>query len=101
MNQYPLWRYTIVLLALITAIIFSLPNLYAPDPAVQISGESSSMLIDKEAYDIASDSLQQADIAVKQIAIVDNKLEIRLFSRADQLPAKKILQNAFKNQFIS
>lgn len=94
MNQYSLWKYAIVLLALITAIIFSLPNLYAPDPAVQISGESSSLVIDKEAYDIASDSLQQADIAVKQIAIVDNKLEIRLLSRTDQLPAKKILQNA-------
>lgn len=94
MNQYSLWKYAIVLLALITAIIFSLPNLYAPDPAVQISGESSSLVIDKEAYDIASDSLQQAEIAVKQIAIVDNKLEIRLLSRADQLPAKKILQNA-------
>ncbi|MEE3241075.1 MAG: protein translocase subunit SecD [Pseudomonadota bacterium] len=94
MNRYPLWKYAIVLLAFIMAIIFSLPNLYAPDPAVQVSGESSSMLIDKEAYDIASDSLQQAEIAVKQIVIVDNKLEIRLFSRADQLPAKKILQNA-------
>ena len=94
MNQYSLWKYAIVLLALITAIIFSLPNLYAPDPAVQISGESSNLVIDKEAYDIASDSLQQAEIAVKQIAIVDNKLEIRLLSRADQLPAKKILQNA-------
>ncbi|MAV76466.1 MAG: protein translocase subunit SecD [Cellvibrionales bacterium] len=94
MNQYSLWKYAIVLLALITAIIFSLPNLYAPDPAVQISGESSSLVIDKEAYDIASDSLQQADIAVKQIAIVDDKLEIRLLSRTDQLPAKKILQNA-------
>lgn len=94
MNQYSLWKYAIVLLALIAAIIFSLPNLYAPDPAVQISGDSSSLVIDKEAYDIASDSLQQAEIAVKQIAIVDNKLEIRLLSRADQLPAKKILQNA-------
>lgn len=94
MNQYSLWKYAIVLLALITAIIFSLPNLYSPDPAVQISGESSSLVIDKEAYDIASDSLQQAKIAVKQIAIVDNKLEIRLLSRADQLPAKRILQNA-------
>lgn len=94
MNQYSLWKYAIVLSALIMGIIFSLPNLYAPDPAVQISGESSSLVIDQEAYDIASDSLQQADIAVKQIAIVDNKLEIRLLSRADQLPAKKILQNA-------
>ena len=94
MNQYSLWKYAIVLLALIMGIIFSLPNIYAPDPAVQISGESSSLVIDQEAYDITSDSLQQADIAVKQIAIVDNKLEIRLLSRADQLPAKKILQNA-------
>jgi preprotein translocase subunit SecD len=94
MNQYSLWKYAIVLSALIMGIIFSLPNLYAPDPAVQISGESSSLVIDQEAYYIASDALQQADIAVKQIAIVDNKLEIRLLSRTDQLPAKKILQNA-------
>ena len=94
MNRYSLWKYATVLFALVTAIVFSLPNLYAPDPAVQISGESSSMVIDQGAFKLASDALDQADIAVKQIAIVDNKLEIRLLSRADQLPAKKILQNA-------
>lgn len=94
MNQYSLWKYAIVLFALIMAIVFSLPNLYAPDPAVQISGESSSLVMDQDDYNLASDSLIQANIAVKQIAIVDNKLEIRLLSRSDQLPAKRILQDA-------
>ncbi|MDZ4099069.1 MAG: hypothetical protein U1E13_10280, partial [Methylophilaceae bacterium] len=37
MNRYPLWKYLMVAIILIVAIIYSLPNVFGESPAVQIS----------------------------------------------------------------
>ena len=42
MNRYPLWKYLLLLGVLAVACIFALPNLYAPDPAIQITPQSSA-----------------------------------------------------------
>ena len=47
MKRYGLWRYLLILLILGLSIVYSLPNLYAPDPAVQISYTSSSQTVDE------------------------------------------------------
>ena len=47
MKRYGLWRYLLILLILGLGIVYSLPNLYAPDPAVQISYTSSSQTADE------------------------------------------------------
>ncbi|HIJ32632.1 MAG TPA: hypothetical protein HPP89_14285, partial [Gammaproteobacteria bacterium] len=36
-NQYPLWKYLLLALIVLTAATYALPNLYGEDPAVQIS----------------------------------------------------------------
>ncbi|HIJ29375.1 MAG TPA: hypothetical protein HPP91_12735, partial [Gammaproteobacteria bacterium] len=35
-NQYPLWKYLLLALIVLTAATYALPNLYGEDPAVQI-----------------------------------------------------------------
>ena len=42
LNKYPLWKYLLVLFTLLLGIFYAAPNLYAPDPALQIAGQSSS-----------------------------------------------------------
>ena len=37
MNQYPAWKYLLVLFILVTGIIYALPNLYGEDPALQVT----------------------------------------------------------------
>ncbi|MDP5055109.1 MAG: hypothetical protein NWP69_15075, partial [Congregibacter sp.] len=46
LNRYPLWKYLIVLLVVLGGALYAAPNLYAPDPALQIAGESSGTVID-------------------------------------------------------
>ena len=46
LNKYPLWKYLLVLFVLLLGFFYAAPNLYAPDPALQIAGQSSSQLID-------------------------------------------------------
>jgi preprotein translocase subunit SecD len=36
-NQYPLWKYVLILAVLLAGLLYALPNLYGEDPAVQVS----------------------------------------------------------------
>ena len=38
LNRYPLWKNLMVILVVAIGVLYSLPNIYGEDPAVQISG---------------------------------------------------------------
>ena len=37
MNRYPVWKYAIILIALVVGALFALPNLFGESPADQVS----------------------------------------------------------------
>ena len=43
MKPFGIWKYFLILIVLSFGIIYALPNLYAPDPAVQISYNDSTL----------------------------------------------------------
>ena len=102
LNQYPLWKYLLILVIVSIGFFYAAPNLYAPDPAVQISGESSAMVIDERSLSIASKALSAANIdffGAEVNALGTNAL-IRLKDRAQQLPAQRVIQRALGDGFI-
>ncbi len=46
MNRYPLWKYAIIVIALLIGSIYTLPNFYGEAPAVQVSAAKSSVKVD-------------------------------------------------------
>ncbi|WP_101757401.1 protein translocase subunit SecD [Oceanicoccus sp. KOV_DT_Chl] len=102
LNQYPLWKYLLVLFIISIGFIYAAPNLYAPDPAVQISGENSAMIIDEKALDILGDALTEANIEFfgAEIGEKGSSGLIRLKDREQQLPAQKIIQRALGDGYI-
>lgn len=93
MNQYPVWKYLILVFALTLGIVYSLPNLYAPDPAIQVSGESSSIIIGDEQLNRVSEGLKADGVNVLSATVDNNQLTIRLESREQQLAAKRLTQD--------
>ncbi len=94
MNRYSVWKYLILIAALAIGVIYSLPNLYEPDPAVQVSGESNTLILGDNELSSVSEALIANDIAVINASIIDNKLMVRLSERDQQLMAKRIIQDA-------
>ncbi|MBC7514705.1 MAG: hypothetical protein H7234_09770, partial [Herminiimonas sp.] len=43
MNRYPLWKYLIIVLALIFGVIYTVPNFFGESPAVQISSGKATL----------------------------------------------------------
>jgi len=88
----------LVLVAL--GFIYSAPNLYAPDPAVQISGQSTSLVIDQAALTKAGKALGKAGIEYFGEEASGSSGLIRLKLREQQLPAKKVIQEALGDDFV-
>lgn len=100
MNHYPLWKYVLILLVISLGAIYALPNLYTPDPAIQISGQNSGTEIDETLMSQVTGALEQAGIEYfGDEASGENGL-IRLKDRAQQLPAKSVIQKTLGSDYI-
>ena len=62
MNRYPLWKYPLILMVVVLGFIYAAPNLYRPDPAVQISGSSLTTPINQQILEKAVTALKAGGI---------------------------------------
>jgi preprotein translocase subunit SecD len=99
MNRYPLWKNLLVLIVLLVAGLYALPNLYGDDPAVQISAGRTAT-VDLALADKAEKALKTAGIEYKGAQLEDDKLLIRLTSADSQLKAKDVLSKSLVGDFI-
>ncbi|CDF82396.1 protein translocase subunit SecD [Pseudomonas sp. QL9] len=100
LNKYPLWKYLLILAVLAVGFIYSAPNLYPDDPAVQISGASTALQVTQADVDKASKALTDAGIAVKAGSLGKSSGLIRLVKKDDQLPAKDIVRRAMGDDYV-
>ena len=40
MNRYPVWKYLLMVLAVLIGLLYTVPNLYGESPAVQVDRKS-------------------------------------------------------------
>ncbi|MWJ27250.1 protein translocase subunit SecD [Halomonas sp. ZH2S] len=90
LNRYPLWKYLLILVILVTGLIYSLPNLYPEDPAVQVS---SDLALDVRRITQIENALSDADIEIKAFEEQNGQWLIRLKHPDDQLKARDILSD--------
>ncbi|MCW9012285.1 MAG: protein translocase subunit SecD [Gammaproteobacteria bacterium] len=85
-NQYPLWKYLLLLAVLVFGAIFSLPNLYGEDPSVLIALRNQN--IDQPTQDRIKELLKQSDISYKSFDTSNGNVLVRFDSTETQLSAK-------------
>jgi preprotein translocase subunit SecD len=101
LNKYPLWKYALILVVLAIGFIYSAPNLYPDDPAVQISGASSALQVKQADLDRVSKALVDAGITVKGASLGEKGSGlIRLTNQEDQLPAKDVVRKALGDDYV-
>ena len=101
LNKYPLWKYALIVLVLVVGFIYSAPNLYPDDPAVQISGASSALQVNQADLDRVSKALVDAKIPVKGTSLGEKGSGlIRLTNQEDQLPAKDVVRKALGDDYV-
>lgn len=97
-NQYPLWKYLLLIAALLMGTIYSLPNLYGEDPSVQISNRSQS-LIEEDRLKVEN-ILKQNEIEFKNVQIENNKVLARFNDTTAQLKASDKLTTILDKNYL-
>jgi preprotein translocase subunit SecD len=69
MNRYPLWKYLLILAALVFGVVYAIPNLYGESPAVQIASIKATVHADTGLLTRVEQGLQQAGIAQQGISL--------------------------------
>ncbi len=102
LNKFPIWKYLLIVAVLAVGFLYSAPNLYPDDPAIQITGNSTAQQITQANLDLASAALKEAGIEVKglELAAQGKGGLLRLVEKKDQLPAKDIVRKALGGDFV-
>ncbi|MBT3530830.1 MAG: protein translocase subunit SecD [Gammaproteobacteria bacterium] len=98
LNRYPLWKNLLVLLVVILGFLYSLPNLYPDDPALQISHESLELT--EGDTPVITTALEAAQVEFFGEENSDGSVLVRLGSLEDQLRAKTAIENALTDDYI-
>jgi preprotein translocase subunit SecD len=102
LNKYPLWKYILILAVLVVGFIYSAPNLYPDDAAIQVTGASTALQVNQADLDRVSKALTDAGIAVKGATLAENGKGglLRLTKQEDQLPAKDVARKALGDDYV-
>ncbi|MEK9655397.1 MAG: protein translocase subunit SecD [Halieaceae bacterium] len=102
MNRYPLWKNALILLVVVAGFYYAAPNLYAPDPALQIAPASSAQQIDERVLARAEAALAESGIDFFGEVLQDQGKTalIRLSDREEQLRAQAVLARELGDGFI-
>ena len=99
LNQYPIWKYLLLLVVLGVSIVYALPNVYGEDPALQVSS-SRNATVNLATQEKVRELLQQANVAVKNIALANDQLLMRFPDTDSQLKAKDIVKEGLGRDYV-
>ncbi len=98
LNKYPAWKNILILVVVVLGLVYSAPNLYPDDEALQISNENLNL----NASDVAviTTALEAAEIDYFGENLTDQGLMLRFEGVDEQLRAKTVIEEALTDDFI-
>jgi len=94
MNRYPVWKYVVIVIALLLGTVYTLPNFFGEAPAVQVSSGKATIKVDTSTLQKVEDALKTSSITPQSLVLDGGSVRVRLDSTDEQLKAKDAIQKA-------
>ncbi len=94
LNQYPLWKYILLVVVLFFASLYALPNLYGEDPAVQVSHRTKFLTADDQLI------IEQSVKNLKSAELEQGRVLVRFNDTEAQLIAADALKESLGKQYL-
>ena len=94
MNRYPVWKYAVIVIALLLGVVYTLPNFFGEAPAVQVSSGKATIKVDTTTLQKVEDALKAAAIAPQTVTLEGGSIRARFENTDQQLRAKDAVQKA-------
>ena len=91
MNRYSLWKYAILVVALLVGVIYTAPNFFGEAPAVQVSSGKVTIKADAGWIARVEGALTAGDVKADAITFDGNSVKARFADTDTQIKAKDAL----------
>ena len=94
MNRYPVWKYVILVVALLVGVLYTLPNFFGEAPAVQVSSAKATIKVDSAVESRVREALAAAGVQTDLLQLEGNSVRARFDTPDTQLKAKDAIEKA-------
>ena len=94
MNRYPLWKYVTIVVALLIASLYALPNLFGEAPGVQVSSGQHAVRIDAGTMTRLEQALAARQITPKSLVLQEQTIQALFDSAENQLQGRDAIDRA-------
>jgi preprotein translocase subunit SecD len=94
MNRYPVWKYAIIVIAMLLGALYTLPNFFGEAPAVQVSSGKVTVKVDNSTLVKVEEALKAAGLAPDTVTFDGNSIRARFDTTDNQLKAKDAIEKA-------
>ncbi|NRP46395.1 preprotein translocase subunit SecD [Marinobacterium sp. xm-d-543] len=91
LNRFPLWKSLMIVVTLLFAAIYAMPNLYPDDFAVQVSGSKQDFKVDDRTLARVTAALDNNQIEYKSLEAEEGKGLIRFADGDAQLRGREVI----------
>lgn len=99
MNQYPIWKYSLLVCIIFFGSLYALPNLFGEDPAIQITATRTAAKVDTQQDRIVK-ALDAANIKPKAVQSKnDSALLVRFNDVNEQYKAQAVIKETLGRDY--
>jgi preprotein translocase subunit SecD len=96
MNRYPLWKYILIVIALLFAVFYTAPNFFGESPAVQVSSAKATFKVTSSTLGLVEQALQKNGIKPEGLLFEETgsqgSVRARFVDTDTQFKAKALLE---------
>jgi len=92
MNKYPVWKFAVIVVSMVAALIYALPNLFGEVPVVQVSGARSSTKVEATLKDSLELALREAGTPPAKVELAEGQATFHFADTDTQIKARGTIQ---------
>ncbi|HXW75331.1 MAG TPA: protein translocase subunit SecD [Steroidobacteraceae bacterium] len=100
MLEYARWKYILIAVVLLLALLFALPNFFGEDPALQVARKDHSP-VSADAMQAVEAFLRQRNVHFVKSYIDNGRLMVRFANVPDQLAGRDAVDEEYKGTYIT
>jgi preprotein translocase subunit SecD len=100
MNRYPLWKYLLLIVTLVVATLYTLPNFFGESPAVQVSSGRVTVKVTEAMVAQATQIAKAAGVTPIDGYFEAGSVKLRFKDTDSQIKAKDAIQTTLGSDYV-
>ncbi|HEY9027715.1 MAG TPA: protein translocase subunit SecD, partial [Burkholderiaceae bacterium] len=91
MNRYPVWKYALMIAAVLVGLLYTVPNFFGQAPAVQVSAGKTAVKLDSGMVPQVEQILAKASLKADYVTFEGTTLRARFADTDTQIKARDVI----------